>query len=476
MGCLRGGCLEIDTVARFDHRRVSVVGSLQSDVIGLFASLMEALTATSRLYRPKMLVIGVDAWGADFGLIGIDGMLLRNPIHYRDPRTVGMIEEALKLVSQQELYKISGSQFMPSNTIYQLFALKRSNPTIFSAARKLLMIPDLFSYFLTGEAVGEFTAAATSQALDIGKRQWSKTIFDRLGLPFDILPPIVEPATVLGELLGPIADTASIKDAVVVAPASHDTASAVTAVPARSVRWGFISCGSCSIVGVEVDQPIISDKALSYNIGNEGGIGKRYRFLKNAGGLWVLQEFKKMWERSVGQLTYSDLELAARAAPSFATLIDLDAQAFRYADDMAVALREFCDATGQHCPEKIGEVTRCLLESLALKYRHVVHCLEDVLGLELDTIHIVGGGSRSELLCQWTANALDKPVIAGPAEAAAIGNILVQALALGELATVEEGRECVRDSFSLRSYEPCDVGEWNRAYRRFVSIAEKLPH
>jgi rhamnulokinase len=349
--------------------------------------------------------------------------------------------------------------------------MARAKSPALKAAHRLLMMPDLFHYWLTGEAVGEFTIATTSQCYDPRARDWARDMLRAMSIPTDIFPRVIPPGTVLGPLAKSVAETSGAR-ATVIAPASHDTGSAVAAVPAKGDDWCYISSGTWSLMGVEVTEPVITDAALKYNFTNEGGVAGTYRFLKNIGGLWLVQESRRTWERAGREISYEELAALAHQAKPLVSIIEPDHPSFLHPGDMPTRLRQFCARQGQAEPGDIGALVRCILESLALKYRWVLERLEEMLGRRISRVHIVGGGTRNELLSQLAADAMQRPVIAGPVEATAIGNIMIQAIAIGEIGSLAEAREIVAASFPTTTYEPGPVDDWDEAYARYVKLVE----
>ena len=422
--------------------------------------------------RPASL--GVDTWGVDFGLLAKDGSLLGLPFCYRDHRNAGAMEEYFKLVPKPALYEATGIQFMPFNTLFQIYAMVRARSSLLDAAADLLFMPDLFNFFLTGRKTAELTIASTSQLLDTRSKAWVPGLFQAMGLSKDLLQRITDPGTVLGPLEADVADATGLRDVPVVATAGHDTAAAVAAVPAEGPGWAYISSGTWSLVGVEESAPIITPGALDANFTNECGVGGTVRFLKNVSGLWLLQGCRRAWAAD-GPVTYEDLIRAAGEAAPFPALIDPDDPGFLNPPDMPEAVAAYCRRTGQAPPPTRAALVRGLLESLALKYRQVIAQLEPLVGRAVERIHVIGGGSRNSLLCQLTADATGRPVVAGPAEATAIGNLLVQAMAMGRVASPAEIRSIIRESFPLRSYLPSGSGTvWDEAEARFWDLHPDL--
>jgi rhamnulokinase len=415
--------------------------------------------------------IGVDAWGVDYALLGERGELLQNPYHYRDRRTVGVMAEVFRKVPKEEIYATTGIQFMPINTLYQLFAAKRDTPTILSAAWRLLTIPDLFHYWLTGRAVCEFTNATTTQLVNPITRTWAAELMRRLDLPSRLPAEIVEPGSVIGTLLPDVARNSSLLGTPVIAPASHDTGSAVAAIDARN-GTAFLSSGTWSLLGTELDAPVLTNQVLRMNFSNEGGVNGTTRLLKNVMGLWMLQCCRQSWT-SQGQL-YDHRELMEMASrePSFRHLVDPDDESFLLPADMPKTIDLFCRKTQQPAPSTPGAYVRTVLESLAFKYRVVLHNLEQVTGTSIARIRIIGGGSKNRLLNQFTANATGRQVVAGPAEATALGNIGIQMLATGCVSSLPEVRAIIDRSFPTEIFKPMEPGKWDHEAERFQQYSE----
>ncbi len=475
VGRFDGTRLELLTIHRFPNGPVKVLGSLYWDVLRLFSELKQGLALYRRQYGSALDGIGLDTWGVDSALLGRHDVLLGNPHHYRDPRTEGMLAAAFARVPREEIFEYTGIQFMEINSLYQLLSMKLSGDPTLENAEALLMMPDLFNFWLTGVKACEFSDATTTQFYDPRKRDWARPLLEKLGLPTHILQPVVQPGTVLGPLLPEIAEETGLEEVPVIAPACHDTGSAVAAVPARGKDFAYISSGTWSLMGVESPEPVITKESLAFNFTNEGGVCGTFRLLKNIMGLWLVQECRRTWAQEGEELSYAQLTDLAAEAPAFGPLIEPDSHDFLRPGDMPSRIRAFCGRTGQKVPETKGEIIRCALESLALKYCWVLEKLEIMCGSRLGTIHVVGGGSQNRLLCQLTADATQRPVVAGPVEATAAGNILMQAIARGHIASLAEGREVIRRSFDLLTYEPGPAAGWDEAYARFLAIKEQTP-
>ncbi|KPV52815.1 carbohydrate kinase [Kouleothrix aurantiaca] len=471
LGQWDGQRFDLRELHRFPNGPVEVHGHIHWDVLRLWQEITTGIARYAAQDDAPLAGIGIDTWAVDFALLDRAGGLLGNPYHYRDRRTDGMLEIVDQQLARARLYNRTGIQFLPINTLYQLVSMRKRGDPQLDAAATLLLIPDLLHYWLTGRRIAEYTNATTTQFFDARARRWATDLLAELDLPSRILPEVVTPGTVIGTLLPEVRDTAGLHhDVPVIAVGTHDTASAVAAVPGLDQHSVYISSGTWSLVGVEIDQPILSDRARQLNFTNEGGVASTIRFLKNVGGLWLLQECQRQWQRAGQQYSWPELIELAEAAPLLRSLIDPDAQDFLGPNDMPAAIREYCRRTSQIEPESIGAVVRCCLESLALKYRWVVCALEEITGRTLDTICIVGGGSQNALLCQLTADACQRRVVAGPVEATALGNILVQAVALGTLPDIAAGRVAVARSFEQSIYEPHPSADWDTTIESFDAL------
>lgn len=467
-----GDELEIEELHRFSNGPITVHGRLYWDVLRMFEEIKESLRKYANKYDEEPISIGIDTWGVDYGLFDKNGRLLRNPVHYRDSRTNGMMDETFEVVSREEIFEETGIQFMELNTLYQLFAQKQENPEALESADSLLMMSDIFNYFLTGEMASEFSLATTSQLYDPVDKEWASKLFDDLGFPQGLMQDVVEPGTKIGKLTEEVAEDVGLGEVPVIAPASHDTASAVVAIPAKGDDWAFISSGTWSLMGKEIEDPVINDDVLDANFTNEGGVEGTYRFLRNLTGLWIIQECKREWEMEGEDYSYSELTDMARQAEPFVSIIDTDYQDFLSPGDMPAKIKDFCNRTDQNPPETKGQIVRVVLESLALNYRYIVDILESLLDEDIETVHIVGGGVRNQLLSQFSADAMDREVITRPAEGTAIGNALIQAIELGEIDSLKEGRRLVRDSIDLETYTPEAPGEWRKPYEELLQYKD----
>lgn len=466
VGTFDGGRLALEDVHRFPNVPVRVGGTLHWDVLRLWGDIATGLRKAGA--AGDVASVGVDTWGVDFGLLDERGRLLASPVHYRDTRTVGMIERACSVVPRAEIYATTGIQFMPLNTIYQLFAMVRASDPLLRHADRLLLMADLFAHFLSGAGVAEYTLASTSQALDARTRDWARPLLERLGIPTRLLPEVVAPGTDVGGLAGDLADAPGLVHTRVVLPGSHDTASAVAGTPLTSTSTAYLSSGTWSLIGVEVAEAVISDVTLAANLTNEGGVAGTIRLLCNVVGLWLVQECRRTTWADREPPTYEQLAGLAETAPAFTAFIDPDDERFLRPGDLPARVREFCAETGQPIPQDTPTLIRVLLESLALRYAAAIGQLAAASGHPIDGLQIVGGGSNHRLLCRLTAGATGLPVRAGPVEATAIGNLAVQAISAGELASVAEARELAARSFPMTTYEPS--GDWDEARERFAAI------
>jgi rhamnulokinase len=473
LGIFDGNKIEIQEMHRFTNEPVLVHGHYYWDILRLFYEIKQGILKTINKGHGDIASIGVDTWGVDFGLLDESGNLLGNPYHYRDSRTDNMMEEVFKIIPKKELYKKTGIQFMKLNTIYQLFSMIRFNSSMLKQAKRLLFIPDLINYFLTGVEASEYTIASTTQLLDANMRDWDEDILAKLGISKDIFANVIEPGTIIGNLSTDIKDELNIGDVPVIAVGSHDTASAVASVPTLKDDYVYISCGTWSLMGVESEEPIINEKSYSSAFTNEGGVNNKIRFLKNIMGLWLIQECKRQWDKEGEKLGYDELENMAGQSEAFKSFIDPDCEMFIAPGNMPKRIQKYCENTNQPIPKTKGEIVRCIAESLAMKYRHTVENLEELMNKELPVIHMVGGGIKDKLLCQFTANATGRDVIAGPVEATAIGNLLMQAMALGKIKDLTKLRQTVIGSFPTKTYKPEECSAWQEAYNRFGKIINK---
>lgn len=470
VGRVRQGAITTQEVHRFANEPVEYGGSLHWDAPRLWLEMRKALCSVEQV---QLSGIGVDAWGVDYALLGEKGELLQNPFHYRDSRTDGVMERVFQVISKDEIYRETGIQFMQINTLYQLFAAKRDTPNLLRMARKLLTVPDLFHYWLTGNAVCEFTNATTTQMVNPQNRAWCRKLMEKLELPSELPAEIVEPGTMVGTLSENVSSNSALRRTPVIAPASHDTGSAVAAVIARD-GTAFLSSGTWSLIGMELDGPLINDESLRLNFTNEGGVCGTTRLLKNVMGLWMLQCCRSSWTSRGQGYEYRELMELASREPGFEQLVDPDDESFLHPADMPDAIDGFCKRTQQPTPKTPGAYVRSVLESLAFKYRQVVCDLERLIQRPVHQIRIIGGGSKNRLLNQFTADATGRRVLAGPAEATALGNIGMQLLATGAANSLTEVRAMVDRSFPTDVFEPRETDKWERHLARFRHYTEMV--
>lgn len=473
VGAFDGDTLRLTESHRFPNKPVRVNAHLHWNVLSLWDEIQNGLRKVASQFG-EIASLGVDTWGVDFALLDSTGATIGNPYHYRDSHTDGMMDEAFAHVPRERIFDATGIQFMQLNTLYQMLALTKAKSPALKIARTFLMMPDLFNYWFTAEKACELSDATTTQFYDPRTGDWARSLLHALEIPHHFLPRVVPPGTDLGGLSKSLRRTLglnALKDTRVIAPASHDTGSAVAGVPAATEHHAYISSGTWSLLGAVVAQPVITPQALQFNFTNEGGVGGTFRLLKNISGMWLVQECRRTWAAESGAAPdYVELFALAEHSPTHAAFVNPDDGAFLHPDDMPAAIRDYCRRTGQTPPTDRGALVRCVLESLALKYRYTLDQLESLLGYRVEVIHVVGGGSQNKLLCQFTADACDRPVQAGPVEATAIGNLLVQMVAWGELGSMDDARAVNRRSFPLASYEPRATAQWADANERFVRL------
>jgi rhamnulokinase len=444
---------------------------LHWNVLHLWAEIKAGIAATVK-DGVKLASLGVDTWAVDFALLDKNGALLSNPFHYRDARTDGMMDEAFRHMPKEELFANTGIQFMQLNTLYQLLAMVHAKSPVLDIAQTFVTMPDLINYWLCGEIANEFTNATSTQCLDPIKRDWSQPVLEAMGIPAHLFGPVTAPGTPIGTLLPDIAEETGAGEVKVVLPACHDTGSAVVAVPAQNQDFAWISSGTWSIMGAEVKEPVLSEKALQYNFTNEGGVFDTWRLSKNIMGLWLVQECRREWQRQGQDYSYDEMTRLAAESDAFVAVINPDDDAFFHPGDMPEKIRSYCKKTGQRTPKSEGEILRVVFESLALKYRWVLERLEELSSKKFSPIHIIGGGTKNRLLNQFTADATRRTVVTGPVEATAIGNVLMQAIGLGDVASLEDARVIVRNSFKVEEYIPALDNRWDDAYTKLLDFLD----
>jgi len=476
-GQFDGEQITLDEVYRFPNGPVRVLDHLHWDVLRLWSDIKVGLGKAAQTYGDRVISVGLDTWGVDFGLLAADETLLCNPFHYRDPRTDDVMGRVFEKVSREQIFQTTGVQFMQLNTLYQLFAMAEAKSPLLSAARTFLMMPDLLNFWLTGHKSNEFSIATTTQFYNPVAGTWAYELLETLGIPTRMFGQgrgrLVLPGTVLGLLSPTVAAETGLPQIPVIAPATHDTGSAVAATPMEPDHAIYISSGTWSLMGVEIKTPIINEAMLAHNFTNEGGVDGTFRLLKNIMGLWLMQECRREWQRAGNVYDYAALTQMADEAPAFGALIVPGNDTFLAPGEMAPRIAAFCERTGQPAPASRGAVLRTVLESLALEYRWVAEKLDELTGQKREIIHIIGGGSQNMLLNQFTASATGRKGVVGPVEATALGNVLVQAIATGHIRNIHEGRRIVGQSSALKAINPGDTGAWDAAYQRYVQIRDK---
>jgi rhamnulokinase len=469
LGSFDGDKIRLEEIHRFENTPLVKGNSMYWNLPELFNEVKKAMVIGEM--KGGYDSIGIDTWGVDYGIIDKDGKLLDNPVHYRDIRTLGIIDEVEKIITKDMLYTLTGNQLMEINTLFQLYSEYLTKGMYFHKDKTILMMPDLLNYLLTGVKKAEKTIASTTQIFDPYNKKWNEYIMNKLGLSKEIFPDIISSGTEIGLIKEELAKELNIERKTVIAVCEHDTASAIVAVPSKE-DFIFISCGTWSLLGTELKEPLINEKTVKYNLTNETGVNNTTRFLKNIKGLWLLQETKVQFEREGEYYSYDDFEGLAREAKEFSCFIDIDAEDFGQPGDIPFRIKRYAEATGQKVPESHGEIIRCIYENLAFKYRYTYEQISECTKKQYNVLHLVGGGSQSKLLCQMTADALGIEVIAGPVEATAIGNIMVQLIAQGEIKSLEQGRGIVEKSFDTKRYLPSVNALWNKNYVNYRKIIE----
>ena len=475
-GLWDGKRMKLEEMHRFPNGGVAIADSLRWNAVGLWSEIQTGLSAAAKKFGKSVVSVGVDTWGVDYALLSKSGEVLGLPFHYRDGRTRGMFQRAFAKVSREEIFASTGLQFMEINTLYQLLAHQKNNPELLAAAETLLLMPDFLHFCLSGARVSEFTIATTSQCVNPKMRAWSTDLLEKLGLPTKIFPEIVPPGTRIGQLRPGLAERTGLGPIAVVVPAAHDTGSAVAGVPTTNTgkaNWAYLSSGTWSLLGVELQDALLSPRVLELNVTNEGGVDGTYRLLKNIMGLWLVQQCRRAFAEKGKEISYEQLVQMAAEAPAFRSLVDPNDDRFLNPPNMPAAIQDFCRETGQPVPETEGQLARCVFESLALTYAEVLEGLEGLTGTKIEAVHIVGGGSRNKVLNQFTANACGRPVIAGPVEATVFGNLLVQARSHGEIGTLADIRAAVRASSDVTQCDPENGSAWQEARGRFGKLRER---
>lgn len=471
IGTLADGKINLEELTRFDNNLIETGSHFYWDIYALYNEVIKGLKLAAQR-RINISSIGIDTWGVDFVCVGKDGAIMRNPLAYRDPHTFGMMEEYFeKEVDKEEVYRITGIQFMNFNSLFQLYAMKRAGNSALANAEKILFVPDALSWMLTGNAVCEYTIASTSQLLDPRTKQLDEKLLESVGLNRGVFGEMVNPGHCIGTLTEEVQNMTGLGAVPVIAVAGHDTGSAVAAVPAKDENFAYLSSGTWSLMGIETKDAIINDLSYERNFTNEGGIEGTTRFLKNICGMWLYERCRKEWTDA--PKSHSDLIAEAMKQPAFRSVINPDDSMFANPSSMVEAIQQYCRETGQHVPEGYAEICRCIFESLALRYRQVFGYLKEMSSFPIDVLHIIGGGSLNDYLNQFTSNSTGVDVLAGPQEGTALGNIMIQAKAAGDVSDIWDMRRIIADSLSLKYFAPQDKEQWDEAYARFVSIVEK---
>lgn len=470
IGTLTEGKIELEELTRFDNNLIETGGHFYWDIYALYFEIIKGLKLAAQRELP-IRSIGIDTWGVDFVCVGKDGALLRNPLSYRDPHTFGMMEDYFeRAIDKAKVYDITGIQFMNFNSLFQLYAMRKNNDSALAGAEKILFVPDALSYMLTGKMVCEYTIASTSQMLDPRTKQLDEQLLASVGLSRDNFGRMVNPATEIGVLTKEVQQLTGLEAIPVIAVAGHDTGSAVAAVPAKDEKFAYLSSGTWSLMGIETRNAIINDLSYERNFTNEGGIDGTTRFLKNICGMWLYERCRKEWTDA--PKSHTELIAAAMEQPAFQSIINPDDPMFANPASMVEAIKDYCRQTGQHVPEGYAEICRCIFESLALRYRQVFNYLREMASFPIEVLHIIGGGSLNAYLNQFTANSLGIEVLAGPQEGTAIGNIMLQAKASGDVGDIWDMRRIIAASIELKRFEPTDKDQWDNAYGRFLKIVE----
>lgn len=471
VGTFDGERITLEEIHRFSNDPVTLGGTMYWDVLRLFHEIKQSLLKSKAC--GKIHSVGIDTWGVDFGLIDKDGRLLENPVHYRDGRTKGMLEQAFGIVPKDAFYAVTGNQFMEINTAFQLMSVAKNRPELMERADKMLMMPNLFTYFLTGEKVTEESIASTSQLYDQTGKCWAYKLAEKLGIKQSLFTNIVPSGSKIGTLTSEIREELDIPDMDVIAVCGHDTQAAMAAVPAEEKNFAFLSCGTWSLLGTELDEPLLDENSLRMNVTNEAGFGGKTSFLKNIIGLWLIQESRRQWQREGKNYSFADLEKMAAEAEPFKCFIDPDDDIFVPAGNIPKRIKDHCGASGQPVPQTDGEVMRCIYESLALKYRTAIGELETCTGKRYSTLYMIGGGTKDKFLSKLTASACKIRVSSGPVEATALGNIAVQLMASGDIENLQQARQIIRNSESVFTFEGDSPMQWDKAYERYLSVTGK---
>lgn len=472
LGTFDNGKLELRELTRFGNDILQIQGKYYWNIYSIYNSIKEGMRAAASL-DIAINAIGIDTWGVDFVYVAEDGTILNLPRSYRDPYTERSPEKYFKLIPKEEVYKLTGIQIMNFNSLFQLYAAKMEKSAALQSAKEILFLPDALSYLLSGNKACEYTIASTSQFLNPLTKKIENKLLEAIEIHPSVIPPLIKPGKVVGLLRDSIAKECGLNTIPIIAVAGHDTASAIVSIPAKNKKFAYISSGTWSLMGIEVDEPIINEQSYKMNFTNEGGVEGTIRFLKNITGMWLLEQCRKEWEQLGRTYTYDEIIKMAKTAKGFQCFVDPDDAVFANPESMIESIIKFCTDSGQSAPKEDAEFIRCIFESLALKYKYVLSCLCELSPHAIEVLHIIGGGSQNKLLNQFTANATGLPIVAGPYEATAIGNIMMQAKGLGLVKSLKEIRAIINESFTLESYEPQDTELWNNAYEKFLKLIEK---
>lgn len=472
LGIIRNDSIELREINRFPNKIIEANNHFYWDFLSLYQSILEGLTLIAD-EGIEPVSIGIDTWGVDFACFDVHGELLGNPYSYRDPHTMGAPERFFTKMSREKLYASTGIQVMNFNSVFQLDTMNNANSTVLQQAKKILFMPDAFSYMLTGESVTEYTIASTAQVLDARTRSFDTEVLQLVGVSPDQFGRFVMPGTMIGRLTDSVQRQTGLGAVPVIAVAGHDTASAVASVPTQGKRFAYLSSGTWSLMGIEIQEPIVNEQSSKLNFTNEGGVEGTIRFLKNICGMWLLEKSRMEWGVNAEDNAYSQLIADARQIKGFVSFINPDAPDFANPSSMVKAIQEYCSASGQVVPRTKAEITRCIFDSLAMRYRQVFDYLKDFAGFPIEQLHVIGGGSKNALLNQFTANALGVNVVAGPTEATAIGNVMIQAKSAGLYPSISKMRESIRNSVGLKQYLPEDTEVWNQNYQEYLKATSR---
>lgn len=469
VGILENSKLQLQEIHRFKNKMVQIHGSYYWNIYSLFEELKTGLKKCVSEFGIQPESIGIDTWGVDYSLVSAAGQIIGLPFAYRDHRTDNTMDEFFEIMGKKETYLLSGIQFLQFNTLFQLFASGKEKHSPLKTAKHLLFMPDSLNFLFTGIKKNEYTIASTSQLLKPGKAEWEGKLFVAAGVSMGLMEEIVQPGTRLGNLLPEVLEETGSAEIPCVAVAGHDTASAIVSVPAEGENWAYLSSGTWSLLGIESPEPLVSEKTMEMNFTNEGGVDGTTRFLKNIMGMWLIQECKRIWDET-GELEWQEIVDLSHAAQPFKCLIDPNDPSFLNPGNMPKAIQEFCAKTNQPFPETKGEIARCIYDSLVLAYKHAVKQIESITGKPIAKLYIIGGGANHKTMNQLTADAIGIPVFAGPTEATAVGNIMLQAKACGAVSSLAEIREMVRNSFVIGKFNPSPELDWEAAYRDFEKL------